>query len=235
MIASVKSWLADLAAVIFPKVCEVCGQSLTHGEETLCLECLTDLPRTGIAADAFTEMHKRLASPGLPVAKAASWFYYYRDSPFAMLIQQAKYNARPKLARTLGRMFAAEIAPKGFFDDIDVIVPVPLARLKLLRRGYNQAEEIALGMAEVSGSPVENMLTARRHSTQTRRSSYQRWINARGVYSTAKGHAPDNRHILLVDDVMTTGATTLSCLTALHAASPQAALSVATLALAHKY
>ena len=112
--ASIKSWLSDLAAVIFPKVCEVCGQSLTHGEDTLCLECLTDMPRTGIADDAFTEMHKRLASPGLPVAKAASWFYYYRDSPFAMLVQRAKYNGRPKLARTLGRMFAYEIASGGF-------------------------------------------------------------------------------------------------------------------------
>ena len=235
VIASIKSWLSDLAAVIFPKVCEVCGQSLTHGEDTLCLECLTDMPRTGIADAAFTEIHKRLASPGLPVAKAASWFYYYRDSPFAMLVQRAKYNGRPKLARTLGRMFAYEIASRGFFDGIDVIVPVPLARMKKLIRGYNQAEEIALGLSEVSGLPVENILTARRHSTQTRRSSYQRWINAHGVYSVISGFSADSRHILLVDDVMTTGATTLSCLSALHATSPDATLSVATLALAHKY
>lgn len=79
------------------------------------------------------------------------------------------------------------------------------------------------------------MLHARRHSTQTRRTSYQRWINTRGVYTVSKHHTPDSRHILLVDDVMTTGATTLSCLTALHTASPAARISVATLALAHKY
>lgn len=231
----ISSWIADLGAVIFPNVCEVCGRSLTHGEHLLCLECLTDMPRTGIAADAFTEMHIRLASPRLPVAKAASWFYYYRDSPYAGLVQQAKYNGRPRLARELGRMFAAEISPKGFFDGIDVIVPVPLATLKFIMRGYNQAREIALGMSDVTRLPVENLLHARHHSTQTRRTSYQRWINTRGVYTLAKHRTPGDRHLLLVDDVMTTGATTLNCLTALHEASPGATLSVATLALAHKY
>lgn len=221
--------------MIFPRVCEVCGRSLAHGEHILCLECLTDMPRTGIASDTFTQMHIRLASPGLPVEKAASWLYYYRDSPYAKLIQQAKYNGRPRLARTLGRMFATEIAPKGFFDGIDVITPVPLATLKFIIRGYNQAKEIALGISDATGLPVEKMLHARRHSTQTRRMSYQRWINTRGVYTVSKHHTPDSRHILLVDDVMTTGATTLSCLTALHTASPAARISVATLALAHKY
>ncbi|MBJ2185276.1 phosphoribosyltransferase family protein [Paramuribaculum intestinale] len=232
---SIRSWIDDLASVIFPRVCEVCGRSLAHGEHILCLECLTDMPRTGIASDAFTQMHIRLASPGLPVEKAASWFYYYRDSPYAKLIQQAKYNGRPRLARTLGRMFATEIAPTGFFDGIDVITPVPLATLKFIIRGYNQAKEIALGISDATGLPVEEMLHARRHSTQTRRTSYQRWINTRGVYTVSKHHTPDSRHILLVDDVMTTGATTLSCLTALHTASPAARISVATLALAHKY
>ena len=92
-----------------------------------------------------------------------------------------------------------------------------------------------LGISDATGLPVEKMLHARRHSTQTRRTSYQRWINTRGVYTVSKHHTPDSRHILLVDDVMTTGATTLSCLTALRTASPAARISVATLALAHKY
>ena len=112
---------------------------------------------------------------------------------------------------------------------------MPLATLKFIIRGCQSGQEIALGISDATGLPVRKMLHARRHSTQTRRTSYQRWINTRGVYTVSKHHTPDSRHILLVDDVMTTGATTLSCLTALRTASPAARISVATLALAHKY
>ena len=228
-----KAWLDDLAGVIFPRVCEVCSRSLTHGEDTLCLYCHTEMPRVGVHNESFNIIHKRIAGH-IPVERAASWFYYYRDNPFALMIQRAKYNSRPALAKRLATMYAHEIAPDGFFDGIDAIVPIPLHWFKKFRRGYNQSEEIASGIAAVTNLPVEaGLLKARRHSTQTRRNAYERWLNTRHIFSVADASLIAGRHLLLVDDVLTTGATMLGCMEAIHAADPSAKISVLTLGLTH--
>lgn len=233
-LAIARSWLGDLAGVIFPRVCEVCSRSLTHGEDTMCLYCLTDMPRVDVHTDHFSIIHKRLASNNIPLERCASWFYYFRDNPFARMIQRAKYNSRPALARKLGAMYAAEIMPDGFFDGIDMIVPVPLHRLKYFIRGYNQSEEIGLGISSVTGIPVQpGLLKARRHSTQTRRNAYDRWLNTRNIFSLADTPLPPGSHLLLVDDVLTTGATILGCMEAIHTAEPTVKISVLTLGLTH--
>ncbi len=226
-------WFEDFLSMIFPRVCEVCATTLVHGEKNLCLHCLTDMPRTNLHTQHFSEIHKRLAGH-TPICRAASFFYYYKDNAYAKMIQTAKYNNRPKLAYELAALFASEINHDGFFDGIDTIMPVPLHRFKELRRGYNQSREIARGLSSITGIPISDNLVAKRsHGTQTRRGAFERWINTRDIFSVENPETIRGKHILIVDDVITTGATLLSCADAVHAADPTATISVASLGFTH--
>lgn len=222
-------WGADLLDMFFPRCCEVCDRRLVRGEEVICLKCDYEMPRCRIHTDKFNTIHQRLAGH-VPIHRAAGYFYYYRSTSYTRLILDAKYAGRPVIARTLARRFAAEISPDGFFDGIDVIIPVPLHTVKLMKRGYNQAEYIARGIADTTGIKVGEHLRARRgHATQTRRGAFERWINSKGIYQAVDTDSLRGRHLLVVDDVVTSGATLLACCEALHAAVPDATISVLTL------
>ena len=226
-------WGRDLLRIIFPEVCEVCGRSLVKGEQVMCLHCDVSLPRTRVHADDFNVIHQRLAG-STPIDRAAGMFYYYRESEYARLIHVAKYGSRPVVARRLAEAYARELMPDRFFDGIDVILPVPLHRSKLISRGYNQSQEIAIGLSAVTGIAVGDNLVARRsHSTQTKKNSYSRWVNAQGVYDVDCGDELEGKHVLVVDDVITTGATLLACCEAIHRVAPTARISVLSLAVTH--
>lgn len=223
----------DLLRIIFPEVCEVCGRSLVKGERVMCLHCDVSLPRTRVHTDDFNVIHKRLAG-STPIDRAAGMFYYYRESEYARLIHVAKYESRPVVARRLAEAYARELMPDRFFDGIEVILPVPLHSSKLISRGYNQSEEIAMGLSAVTGIVVGDNLVARRsHSTQTKKNSYSRWVNAQGVYDVDCGDDLEGKHVLVVDDVITTGATLLACCEAIHRVAPTARISVLSLAVTH--
>lgn len=228
-----KVWLRDFLSLIFPDVCEVCDTTLVHGERTLCLHCYADIPRTNLHSQHFSEIHKRLAGH-TPINSAASYFYYYKENAYARMIQRAKYNNRPALAMRLAEMFASEILPSGFFDGIDAIVPVPLHWTKELTRGYNQSREIAKGISNITGIPVaDNLVAKRSHATQTRRGAFERWMNTKDIFTVEAPQELEGKHILIVDDVITTGATLLSCADAIHAVSPGVTISVASLGFTH--
>ncbi len=223
----------DLSGVIFPHVCEVCAGTLVKGEDTICLQCRYEMPRVRLHREEFSEIHRRLAGHAA-IDRAASWFYYIRESPYARMLQRAKYNSRPQLARTLGAMYAGEIRTDGFFDGIDIILPVAMHRWKKLTRGYNQAERIAQGISDVTGIPVATNLTMpHRHRTQTRRRAYERWLNTRGIFHVDSPAELQDKHILLVDDIITTGATLHAAAEAIHNAAPTARISVISLGLTH--
>ena len=221
----------DLLAFIVPDNCIVCSRPLLKGEKHLCLHCLSHLPRTGICSDGFTPLHEKLASTSICIERVASWFYYTQGSPYNAIITVAKYSNRPSLSRMSGRVFAREIFASDFFKGIDMIQPVPLATIKKLKRGYNHSEQIAEGISSVTGIPVVDLLKARPHSTQTDKSAYGRFLNSLSVFSTKKNAARNasGRHILLVDDVLTTGATILACAEALSLSIPDIRISVLTI------
>lgn len=228
-----KEWCGDALRVIFPLVCEVCGAPLSRGEQVMCLHCDADMPRARLHKEDFNTIHQRLAGKA-PIDRAAGYFYYYRDSDYAKMIQRAKYNGRPSIVERLARNFVMEIAADGFFEGIDVIQPVPMHWFKRMRRGYNQSEEIAKALCKATGIVCGNHLTITHgRATQTRKSRFERWINTREAYKVVNADGLDGRHLLVVDDVITTGATMLACCEAIHEASPSTRISVLSLGVTH--
>lgn len=220
----------DLRHLFFPETCPVCARTLVEGEEAICLECDAAMPRTNYHLDSDNRLYYTLLSQHIPLVHAAAMFHYASSNPYSRLIVDAKYRNRPELSRAMGAKYAGEIISSGVFDDVDLLVPVPMHWWKQIRRGYNQAVEIASGISEVTGIPVVEALVSRRHGSQTRRTAYERLLNARRTYSVADVGTIEGRHIMLVDDVVTTGATLVSCCEAVRRQSPSTRISVVALA-----
>lgn len=228
---SFRIWSKSLIDLIFPDLCTVCRHTLVNGERIMCLECRIGLPRTNLHSHQPNAIHERLFSIGHPIEKATSLFYYFRENNYSRLIHDSKYRSRPIVGKTLATEHATELMATGFFDGIDAIVPVPLHFFKRLSRGYNQAEEIAGGLSKVTSIPVIPALSASYHRTQTRMSAHQRLLNARNSYRVSDPEAIKDLHILLVDDVITTGATLLSCVEAIKKSCPTTKVSLYSLAI----
>ncbi len=223
-------WWHDLSRIVFPEVCNVCGEPLVEGERVLCLGCLAKMPRVNIHLNPHHELSMRFVAAA-KVERVAAMFPYLRDNDYARLIQHSKYNNRPDIDFMLAEEFAAELKPSGFFNGIDVIIPVPMHWRKKFIRGYNQAEEIAKGISAIVGIEVaDNLVASRSHKTQTRKNANERRLNAEGIYTVAYADELEGKHVLLVDDVITTGATMLSCCDALRSAVANVRISVLSLA-----
>lgn len=219
---------------IFPRTCRVCGCALGVGEKLLCLGCMADLPRTGLHLIAFNTVHQRIGNV-CAVDVAAGWYYYDRESPYAKLIREAKYDDRPATARTLGSMYGRELADAGFAGHFDVLLPVPLHRDKLLKRGYNQSHEIALGIASELGCDVgDNLFAVRNHRSQTRHSGTERYANVQNSFKVKNADELDGLKIAIVDDIITTGSTIHDCLSAVACNSTPQSVSVLSIGVTRK-
>lgn len=228
-----KEWGDDALRVIFPKVCEVCGRSLSRGEKLLCLHCNLDLPRTRLHEEPFNVLHQRLAGKA-PIEKATGYFYYYRGSDYAKLLQRAKYSNRPIIIEKLVYQYVSELKGILFFEDIDVVTAVPMHWFKKLRRGYNQSEVLATAISRATGVALKQVLVAKRgHKTQTRKNRFERWQNTKDIYDVKSIAGLEGKHVLIVDDIVTTGATILACCEALHRKSPTTRISVLSLGVTH--
>lgn len=227
-----KYWLVPLLRLFAPRHCVVCGMALHECEEVLCLQCNMGLPRTNY--------HLRIDNPverafwgKIPLVRATSYFFYQKGSPYCHILHQLKYQGRKDVGEAMGRMMAAELKVSGFFDGVDVLLPVPLHPAKERRRGYNQSACLAQGISAVTGIPVDTVSVARVVDTvsQTSKSSLQRWNNVEGIFVLRDAAAFRNRHVLIIDDVLTTGATTTACADALEGVEGLR-VSVLTLAMA---
>lgn len=221
-----------LAAVLWPDLCTVCSRPLVKGEKGICLACMADMPLTDYhTRPLLNPMHERTMCHA-PILRAAAMFHYERRSPYAALIHEAKYYGRPSVGRHLARIYATTLLPAGFFSGVDLIQPVPVSTLRLIRRGYNQSHHIAMGLSDVTSIAVGGVLRASRHTSQTHMDAHQRLANVRGIYHVDPRASLTFSHVLLVDDILTTGATLCACAEAIHAAHPSATISVLTLAAA---
>ena len=185
----------------------MCGCRLAIGERTICSACDMDLPRTRYQENPYGNDMAKLLWGRMPVERAAALFFYKPHSASSRIIHNLKYSGHPETGELMGRMAAAEIAAHGFFDGVDAIVPVPLARKRIRERGYNQAFEIARGISAVTRMPIIDKAVIRKSfkGSQTKMNRWQRNENVEGVFSLVDGSALTGKHILIIDDVISTG------------------------------
>ena len=190
----------------------MCGRILLKGERYLCLKCSSEMPLTYFWTWSGNPAEERF-SGRVDFVHASSLFYYRDESPYKNLIHLFKYKGRGKLGAYLGELLGEKLLQSGIYDDVDIIIPVPLHPFKKWKRGYNQAEIIARKVAEVLRKPVEvSLLTRRRYTrTQTKKDALQREKNVSAAFRLGSGYMLKGRHVLLVDDVLTTGATLRAC------------------------
>ena len=230
----IKQFLRPLFRLFFVKQCPVCGGLLRNGEEVMCLKCEMGLPLTGFGATPGNPA-EQLFWGKLPIERASSFFYYQKGNDYTQLILHLKYRGRKDIGRTLGRMAGEQLLKEGFFDGIDLLVPVPLHPRRLHQRGYNQSCCIAEGIAKATGIPVEPHCLRRivNTQTQTHKQRVERWDTIQKAFALGPKAAIDGKHLLLIDDVLTTGATLTACAEAILQAST-ARISVFTLSMAHR-
>lgn len=218
-----------LLSLVYPRLCLLCSERLVGDEQFVCGSCREMFPKTGFLDARHNAVEQRLAGM-VRFDRAMAVYYYVRGNNVSRLVHDFKYHNMPKLARWLGTQMYGELVFTDFFSDIDAVVPVPLHWTRRLRRGYNQAEEIAAGLCESAGLPVARLLRARMHISQTRRTLRQRADNASGKYYAVREDGYDGLHLLVVDDVCTTGSTLIAAVRALAEVYPQSRISVLTLA-----
>jgi ComF family protein len=210
------SYATDLGALFFPKYCSSCNRNLMHYEKAVCMHCLTHLPRLQLHDERDNAVEK-LFWGRIDVEAATAFLSMPRNGISHRLIHRLKYHGDQEVGERLGALFAHELLESERMKGIDVIVPVPLHPKKLHVRGYNQCDCIARGMAETLGAEISLNNLTRTHfsATQTRRGRISRWSNVKDIFWVREPEKFENKRILLIDDVITTGATIEACATAL--------------------
>lgn len=224
--------LHDLLSIIFPQLCIHCGEPLVGSERALCTACLCNIGWLHNAAHPGNSTEQRL-SGRIPFQAAASLLSFKKGSVTQDIVHHIKYYKCTRLAHQYGKLFGEELRDSGRFSDIDCLVPVPLHWWRRLRRGYNQSQLICEGIAEILHCPVSahNLYRRRHTSSQTHKNHQERIDNMARAFRVRHPEKFEGKHILLVDDVLTTGATTEACYHALQAV-PGLRISVATLSIA---
>lgn len=223
-----------LTQLFYPHQCAGCGSDTISSDRILCATCTTALPETGFAEIPGNPV-ERIFYGRIPLIAAHSQYYFSAGSLIQRLVHQLKYQNGIDQGLLLGKLTAYSLLESGRFSNLDGIIPLPMYPDKQQLRGYNQARVIADGMAEVLSIPVvDGILIRQRYTeTQTKKHRTSRWENVRNSFAITDPSAIQNQHWLLVDDVVTTGAT-LEAAGAVLLEQPQVQLSVATLMYAVK-
>ena len=210
------SFLYALLDLLYPRLCVVCRKSLTRGERFLCTDCLYDFPFSDVYFSSKRELFAGLEEEGCS-GKIYSLFYYNKFSDYKNLIHAVKYRSRKELGVFLGRMLGERL--RGMVQ-VDVIVPVPLHPEREKKRGFNQSYQIALGVAEILQVEIWDnvVIRTRNNVSQTGLEPEERKKNAEDVFTLADAAAIAGKHVLLIDDVITTGATVHACMKTLAGA-----------------
>jgi ComF family protein len=229
----VQSWFSEikdsLLHLVFPHVCEGCGSDILETHNELCLKCLSSLPETNFHMHPNNPIEK-IFWGRLPVTYATSQYYFTKESLIQHLLHQLKYRSNKELGVYLGKLMGHALAACNRFSFVDALIPLPLFPAREKKRGYNQAAVLCEGIAEVLRKPVLKDVIRRVSYTdsQTKKNRVERWQNMEGRFELAEPNAIEGKHVLLVDDVITTGATLEACGREIIQA-PNVQLSIATL------
>lgn len=223
----------DLLALLFPESCFACEGSMARGERYICTACNIKLPYTSshVLGSADLNAFQRRFWGKLPIRFVFAYLHFVPKGRVQRLLHKLKYKGAQELGEHLGKRYGALLDEHQFTSHFDVVLPVPLYKSKLRRRGYNQSECFAKGLAVSMGLPLEAQGLVRLvdTSTQTRKNRLDRWQNVEQVFEIGKQGVVEGKRVLLVDDVMTTGATLEACAKALLEAG---AIEVSVVAIA---
>lgn len=221
--------LQDFLSLIYPNLCLSCENVLMKQEHLICTNCLIQLPRTyyHLVSDNPVEM---IFWGRVKIEKATSWFTFQKGSRYQKLMHQLKYKGMRVVGVELGRKFGAELLENNYFGEVDFLIPVPLHPKKEQKRGYNQSLAIADGMAQMLKKDICTDILVRNYysETQTRKGRFERWENVSELFGVINNEKLVGKHVLLVDDIITTGSTIEACAAALLKSS-NVKVSVATL------
>jgi len=228
-----KSLFNDFISLIYPRTCAACGNTLFRHEKIVCSHCLVHLPKTFFHKDQNNPLFQ-LFWGKVPIEMIASFYFFNKGNKVQNLIHLLKYKNRPDIGVYIGQRYGIELIKSEKLSDLDIIIPVPLHDSKLRIRGYNQAEKFALGLSRTMKIPVDTTSFIRNTATetQTKKSKLERWENVRNKFSVTNTDLLKEKHILLVDDVITTGATLEACAQILLQ-TPGVRISLASIAVAH--
>ena len=219
-----------LLNLFFPKVCVGCKNMLVHQEKILCVTCLHDLPLTNLHSND-SNVISNVFYGTVVLEHATALFYYPKQGVVRQLIHQLKYKNQEEISSYIGEWLGFELIESGYYNDITVIVPVPLHSKRMRSRGYNQVEgfgkEIALSLNAVYNDTT--LLRIKNTTTQTVKDRLTRWKNVETIFEVSELKKLEGQHILLVDDVITTGATIKACVKELHKI-PNIKISLAVMA-----
>jgi ComF family protein len=222
--------LKDFWAMIFPEFCVACQTPVVKGEGQVCTNCRYSLPFADYHLHPENEFTQKLATK-LPLKYGLAYLKFTKSSRVQRILHALKYEGNQEIGELLGYWYGNILKESQFEGVFDVIIPVPLHPSKLRKRGYNQSDCIAKGLSEGLGVKWSSEILVRTKATesQTKKSRMERWFNVSQIFAVTKPQLIDNQHILLIDDVVTTGATLEACWQALENAG---AKSVSVMALA---
>ena len=208
-----KSLLQRVIDSFLPHHCAICEKLLVGSEEHLCVSCLASLPFTNLWQHPYDNEMAQMFWHLIPIERSSALFTYRSHSPSAQLLYRLKYNHQPELGIYLGELLAMKAMETGFFEGVDAIIPIPLTKERQKMRGYNQCMMIAKGIVEKYQLPIlENALQrVSFHESQTHKNRWQRQENVEQVFRLTHQVDLSGKHLLIIDDVCTTGATIVAC------------------------
>jgi len=231
------SWLRrslnSFATCIAPDLCYGCGAALNQDGQFACVTCSPELP--------YTDFHHLKENPfidkffgRIPIHAAGAFLYFSKSGIARSIIHDLKYKSRPEVGTTIGLHYGYHLLESPLFQDIDMIIPVPLHKNRFAFRGYNQSDSFGEGLAASMSIPLRTDIIVRHRETrtQTKKSRVERFANVDGAFRIEKPMELYRKHILLVDDVLTSGATLEGCAKE-FAALPNTTISMATIGFAH--
>lgn len=210
-----KTWVSlfsDFTSLFFPEYCLGCSGGLVKGEDILCTRCILNLPRTGYQFIGENPVKEKFVGR-LPIKFATAFLKFRKTGIVQHLLHQLKYNNHPEVGRRLGQFFGKEMNDIGLANEFDIIIPMPLHRMRQLRRGYNQSTMFAEGLMNSTGVFYNDAAVVRQvnTSTQTRKNKTERWENVSTAFSVRDSDVIKDKRVLLVDDIITTGASLEAC------------------------
>lgn len=227
-----RGYLADFVSLLFPELCAACRESLMANEQLICTECLYNLPFTNFHLQADNIVARQFWGK-IELESAYALYYFTKGGKIQNLMHQFKYKGMHEIGNLLGNIAGEQLIKNAIFNTVDYIIPVPLHKKRLKQRGYNQSECFATGLAQKLNAAVEdnNLVRAVATETQTHKSRFARFENMQEVFTVKNPNILINKHILLVDDIITTGSTLEACGLQLLKI-PGLKLSIATIAYA---